>query len=207
LISELADQYVIKKEPAISEGFAIYDTFDWRLFNKSLVLYRSGNKLFLRKLAKSKIIHTIEITSLPVFIWDFPDCKLKKQLVPIIKIRALLKLVEMHCRSTTYRILNQDEKTVARLAYEEILPSREKDATVLAAHLWLKPVKGYPKYSQNLAKRFKETGLTISKKEDIYFKALKVVDRKPGSYSAKLNIQLDPDMRSDDATKVILPWP
>jgi len=37
LISELADQYAIKKEPAISERFAIYDTFDWRLFNKSLL--------------------------------------------------------------------------------------------------------------------------------------------------------------------------
>lgn len=204
LISELADQYAIKKDPAISESFAIYDTFDWRLFNKSLVLYRSGNKLFLRKLTKSEIIHTIEITSLPVFIWDFPDGKLKKHLVPIIKMRALLKLVEMHCRSTTYRILNQDEKTVARLAYEEILPFIEKNATALAAHLWLKPVKGYPKYSQNLVKRFEKAGFTISKKEDVYFKALKVVDRKPGSYSAKLNIQLDPDMRSDDATKVIL---
>ncbi|MCP4630896.1 MAG: CHAD domain-containing protein [bacterium] len=204
LISELADQYAIKKEPAISESFAIYDTFDWRLFNKSLVLYGSGNKLFLRKLAKSEIIHTIEITSLPVFTWDFPDGKLKKQLVSIIKMRALLKLVEVHCRSTTYRILNQDEKTVARLADEEILPSREKDAPALAAHLWLKPVKGYSKYSQNLAKRFEEAGFRISKKEDIYFKALEVVDKKPGSYSAKLNIQLDPDMRADDATKLIL---
>jgi len=204
LISELADQYSIKKEPAISESFAIYDTFDWRLFNKSLVLYQSGNKLFLRKLTKSETIHTVEIMSLPVFIWDFPDGKLKKQLVPIIKMRALLKLVEVLCRSTTYRILNQDEKTVVRLAYEEILPSREKDAPVLATHLWLKPVKGYPKYSQNLAKQFKEAGLPIGKKEDIYFKMLKTVDKKPGSYSAKLNIQLDPDMRSDDAAKMIL---
>jgi len=204
LISELADQYAIKKESAISESFSIYDTFDWRLFNKSLVLYRSGNKLFLRKLAKSEIIHTIEITSLPVFIWDFPDGKLKKHLLPIIKMRALLKLVEVPCRSTTYRILNQNEKTVTRLAYEEILPFREKDAPALAAHLWLKPVKGYPKHSQNLAKQFKKAGFTISKKEDIYFKALKVVDKKPGSYSAKLDIQLDPDMRSDDAAKAIL---
>jgi CHAD domain-containing protein len=100
--------------------------------------------------------------------------------------------------------LNRNEKTVTRLAYEEILPSRKKDAPALAAHLWVKPVKGYPKYSQNLAKRFEEAGFTISKKEDIYFKALEVVDKKPGSYSAKLNIQLDPGMRSDDATRVIL---
>jgi CHAD domain-containing protein len=119
-------------------------------------------------------------------------------------MRALLKLVEIHCRSTTYRILNRNEKTITRLIYEEILPSREKDAPAVAAHLWLKPVKGYPKYSQNLAKQFEESGFTISNSEDIYFKALQTVDKKPGSYSAKLKIQLNPNMRSDDAMMVIL---
>jgi len=44
----------------------------------------------------------------------------------------------------------------------------------------------------------------VSKVDDIYFKALAVVDKKPGSYTAKVNIQLDPDMRSDKAAKAIL---
>ena len=74
-IRKLTDQYPIKKEPAIAKRFSFFDTFDWRLFNKSLVLGGSGNKLFLRKLTKSEITHTIEIASLPVFIWDFPDGK------------------------------------------------------------------------------------------------------------------------------------
>ena len=173
-------------------------------FNKSLVLYGSGHKLFLRKPAKSKIIHTIEITSFPVFIWDFPDGDLKKHLAPIIKMRALLKLVEVYSRSTPYRVLNRDEKTVARLVYEDLRLSGAKDAPALATHLWLKPVKGYPKYSRDLAKRFEEAGLTIRNKEDIFYKALEIVDKKPGSYSAKVNIQLDPDMRSDEATQLIL---
>ena len=203
-VGELADHYSIKKDQSITNSFSIYDTFDWRLFNKSLVLYESGNKLFLRKIFKNSIIQSAEITSLPVFIWDFPDSELKEKLAPIIKMRALLKLVEVHSRSTPYRILNQDEKTVARLVYEEIRLSRGKDAPVLATHFWLKPVRGYPKYSRNLAKRFEETGFTISKKEDIYFKALEAVDKKPGSYTAKINIQLDPDMCSNEATKIIL---
>jgi CHAD domain-containing protein len=204
LIRELADHYAIKKEPVTDERFTIYDTFDWRLFNKSLVLYASGNRLFLRKLAKSEIMQSVEINSLPVFIWQFPDSELKHLLASIIKMRALLKLVELHSRSIPYRILNPDEKTVARLAYEEIRPSRNKDAPILAKHLCLKPVKGYPKYSRNLAKQIEDAGLTLSKPEDIYYNALAVADKKPGSYSAKVNIKLDPDMRSNDATKIIL---
>ena len=204
LINELADHYSIKKERSIFESFAIYDTFDWRLFNKSLVLYESGNKLVLRKLFKNAIIHSVEITSPPVFIWDFPDSELKEQLAPIIKMRALLKLAGVRSRSTPYRILNQDEKTVVRLVYEEIRLSHTKDLPALANYLWLKPVKGYPKYSRNLAKLSEEAGFKISKKEDIYFKTLEAVDKKPGSYSAKLNIQLNPNLHSDESTKIIL---
>jgi len=204
LINELADHYTIKKESAVAERLTIYDTFDWRLFNKSLVLYACGNRLFLRKLAKNEIMHSAEISTFPVFIWEFPDGELKHLLAPIIKIRALINLVAVNSRSIPYRILNADEKTVARLAYEKFQTSRKKDAPVLATHLWLKPVKGYPKYARDLAKRIEAAGFTLSKVDDIYFKALAVVDKKPGSYIAKINIQLDPDMRSDKATKAIL---
>ena len=204
LISELADHYTIKRDPAIDERFAIFDTFDWRLFNKSLMLYASGNKLSLRKLAKSEIMQRAEISPLPVFIRDFPDSQLKQLLAPIIKMRALLKLVDVYSRSMPYRILNQDEKTVARLAYEEIRPSLKKNAPPLATYLWLKPVKGYPKYARNLAKQVEKAGFAQSKVEDIYFKALEGVDKKPGGYSAKVNIKLDPLMPADAATKIIL---
>ncbi len=203
-IGKLADLYTLKKEPTITERISFFDTFDWRLFNKSLVLAVSGNRLFLRKLAKQNSMYCVNISSRPVFIWDFPDGELKKHLAPIIKMRALLKLVEVYCGSTVYRVLNRDEKTVVRLVHEDLRSSGAKDAPALGAHLWLKPVRGYPKYSAILAKRLAEAGFTISKKEDIFYKALEIEDKKPGSYSAKVDIQLDPDMRSDEATKIIL---
>ncbi|MBT8371362.1 MAG: CHAD domain-containing protein, partial [Deltaproteobacteria bacterium] len=203
-IRELADQFTIKKDRTVAEKLAIYDTFDWRLYNKSLVLYVSGNKLLLRKLADSDIINSADITTIPVFIWNFPDGELKQRLAPIIKMRALLKFAEVNCRTTQYPILNKDEKTVVRLVHEEIRSSRAKNAPVLAIHLWLKPIKGYPKYARSLAKRLKEAGLEKRLTEDVFFKALEAVDKKAGDYSAKVNIQLDPDMRSDEAVKVIL---
>ena len=201
---KLADQFALIKEPTVTERFTICDTFDWRLFNKSLVLYATGNRLFLRQLAKDTILSSAEFPSFPVFIWDFPDSELRRQLAPIIKMRALLKLVDVQSRSVPYRILNPKEKTVLRLAYEEFRPGRPKNKSAVVTHLCLKPVKGYPKYLHTLAKQFQEAGLKIIKKEDVFFKALAVVDKKPGDYSAKVNIQLDPNMRSDQATKIIL---
>jgi CHAD domain-containing protein len=202
-MNKLAAQYTITKEPAIVDNFTLYDTFDWRLFNKTLVLSVSGKKLCLRKLSKNAIMHSVDMSTLPVFSWDFPDGELKEQLAPIIKMRALLKLVEVHSRSRPYRVLNLDEKTVARIVYEEIRSSPNKNAPLLVSYLWLKPVRGYPKYSQDLTKLFKAAGLTIDKDDSLYFIALEAADKKPGSYSAKMNIQLDPRMPSDEATKAI----
>ncbi len=204
IIQQLADKYTIKKEPTIAERLTIYDTFDWRLFNKSLILHSSGSKLFLRKLTKSEISDSVEFGRAPVFIRDFPDGELKDKLTPIVKMRALIALVEFHSRVTHYRILNPHEKTVVRLAYREIWPYRNRRRSALATHLSLRAVKGYDKYSRNLAKSLKEAGLTILTEKELFLNALASANKKPGSYSAKVNIQLDPAMRSDQAAKVIL---
>jgi len=203
-MGELGDQYRIKKEPVKTETIRIYDTFDWRLFNKSLVLYQCAGRLCLRKLSESEMLHSVPITSNPVFIWEFPNSKLKDQLTPIIGVRALLKLVEIQSRFRSYGLLDQEGKTVVRLAYEEIRSSRSKDAPVLAAQVRLLPVKGYPKHSQKIGRRFEQAGLRVNTEDDIYFKGLKAAGKKPGSYSSKVNIRLDPDMRADEAAKIIL---
>ena len=204
LIVELSNTYAIKTERSIQKRMAIYDTFDWRLFDESLVLTVSGKSLLLRKLFKSDNIISAEISRPPVFLKDFPNGELKKLLTPIIKMRSLFKLVEVYSRSRFHRVLNPDDKTVARLVYEEIRSTRDKASPVLAAYWWLHPVKGYSNYSRNLSKRINEAGLSADIKDDIYFKLLASVDKFPGSYSSRLNIKLDPDMRSDEAAKIIL---
>lgn len=204
LTGALAEHYVIRKEPTVSESMAIYDTFDWRLFNKSLVLCASQNNLFLRKLYKNKVIHSAAIASPPVFLSDLPEGELKDRLAPVIKMRALLKLVELHSRLTPYRALNRDEKTVARLVYEETKPAQRKNVSILAAHLWVQPLKGYTPECQTICKHLEAAGFKILKREDIYFKAIAAAGKKAGGYSSKLNIRLDPAMRSDEAAKAIL---
>jgi CHAD domain-containing protein len=204
LIDRLTDQFAIKKSPRLDGKLTLYDTFDWRLFNKSLILYSSANRLMLRKLKKSDFLHNIEFSRMPVFSWDFSDRDFKRRLAPIIKMRALLKLADVQSRTTSYHILNADEKTVARLVYEEIRPAQSRKRSMLARHVWLQPIRGYPKYARRLAKNLKETGLTPGTEKEFFLNLLASTERKPGSYSAKVNIQIDPAMRSDEATKIIL---
>ncbi len=183
---DLSETNTICQERAEEYSFVIFDTFDWRLYNSSYCLYASKNSLFLRKLDRTDTIHHLVIKAPPLFIWDFPDSRLKESLKSILKARALIKLAKVYVRSTRFRILNPYEKTVARLVYEEFRISHKKDAPMLAAYVWLNPVRGYPKYFRKLAQQFDTSGFKASK-DDIYFQALAALDKQPDSYSAKIN--------------------
>ena len=106
LINDLTGDYIIKEEQSMIKCIVFYDTFDWRLFNQGLVLFESENRLFLRKLFKKKIISSTDISSPPVSLRDFPDCELKELLTPVIKVRALIKLVAIHSCLKVHHILN-----------------------------------------------------------------------------------------------------
>ncbi|MBN1904762.1 MAG: CHAD domain-containing protein [Deltaproteobacteria bacterium] len=72
-----------------------YDTFDWRLYNNSLMLFESDKKLYLNKFSDNESIYSIPIDSIPVFVNDYPECEFKDHLAPVIEMRALLKIVEL----------------------------------------------------------------------------------------------------------------
>jgi CHAD domain-containing protein len=204
LLEHISQLYPIKAEPFTSELIIIYDTFDWRLFNKSLVLYRVGPELRLRSLFESDALQQGKMTTQPVFVRDFADSHLKKQLEPIIEMRALLELAQGCLQSTTYRILNQDEKTIARLVYEAIRPIEAEESELLTAYVWLKPVRGYRKEAKKLAADLTGLGFSPAPKDDPYFLLLEHAKVTPGDYSSKLNIDLEPDMRADEAIKKIM---
>jgi hypothetical protein len=89
IIDELAHHYSIKHDRTSRKNISIYDTFDWRLYHRSLVPYRSRNAFYVRKLFEDTTICGTRIPSLPLFVRDFPDSKLKEHLVPIIKKTSL----------------------------------------------------------------------------------------------------------------------
>ena len=202
LIKALAEHYPLKQEASVTENLTYYDTFDWRLFNSSLVLYESGKEFFLKQVGNDLARH-VKTTASPIFIQDFPESTIKKQLAPVIEMRALLKLVEVQTQVTPYRVLNEDEKTVAWLVIETVIPAGQKEAeTISLQQVSVKPVRGYNEF-EAVAAQFQAIGCTPTEK-DTYVLALESVGRQPGDYSSKLDVQLDPQMRSDEATKILL---
>ena len=204
IISDLAKYYVLRRERPTAKNVGIYDTFDWRLFEKSYVLYSSEGELILHRLSDYKIVQRASVSSFPNFVRDFPDGALKTLLAPILEMRKLLKLTEIRSQSTIYRILNKEQKTVVRLNYEEIRRALQVRQRTLCVHLHVEPVRGYPRYYRTTVERLGKMGFAQIKPETMYVEVLKESNKTPGEYSSKLKLQLEPDMRSDEATKIIL---
>ncbi len=200
----LGGKFVFMADPPVHENWTFYDTYDWRLSNRSLVLRQVGQELILEHLLSGESWPGPAGNSVPEFAWDLPESLLRKRLESIIKIRALRPLARVNTRSVVYRILNDDEKTVARVVTTEVRAADDEGEPVLATYVSLRPVRGYPKYSRKLAKRFARLPKAPSLIQGLYITALDQAGQKPGSYSSKFALRLKPKKRSDAATKEIL---
>ena len=198
-----ADFAFAVEEPAVQRR-AIYDTFDWRLYRRSLTLFYAGHELALRRLSDGERMHSLVTACPPAFVWDLAEGPVQEQLEPVVEMRALLMLAEIRTHSRTYRILNADQKTVARLVYTQARFGADNSVSATGAYLTLLPVRGYPKHARRLAEQLEEAGLTPRDWKDLYFTALEAAGKRPGSYTSKPDFQLEPGERSDLATKMIL---
>jgi hypothetical protein len=201
LVEALAEYYPLKNEAPVSAKLTYFDTFDWRLYNNLLVLHMSENKLFLSQ-PGNRATQRAKISSPPVFIQDFPESTIKKQLAPVIEMRALLALAEVHAQQTPYRVLNSDDKTVAWLFFEKVTPARRRITDAIPLQVSVKSVRGYPEFKA-VAQQLLHMGCIPSEK-DTYLLALESVGRQPGDYSSKLEVQPEPQMRSDEAARLLL---
>lgn len=197
-LGQLAEKALLQP---VSEHYTLksyYDSFDWRLYRGCVIceLKRSQTEsvLMLKKLHSGQLIVSTELDSVPKFAKEFQSETIRDILAPLLEMRALLPLTTLECTLHQINVLNKDEKTVLRLVIEEFehIPCR----------LQLLPVKGYDKAALKAMEALTRIGLVESNQPPL-IDALKTQGRKPKDYSSKLNIKLDPNMRSDLAVKFI----
>ena len=143
------------------------------------------------------------MTAPPVFLSDVPSGSLQEKIAPIIEMRALLTLFAMEAQCTPIRIMNNDAKTVVRLLLEVDTLAEATDTPPFATCLWLKPVRGYEKEARRFSQWLTNKGWRISH-DHLYLQGLAAVKKHPGAYSSKIRLQLQPTLRADEATKIIL---
>lgn len=190
--------------------YAYYDTFDWRLYraNSTMVVISDTQDTVIQwqTLDDGAIRASSAIDQIPHFAEDFPAGTMRDQLKPLLELRALLPIAQLHSYPTTLSVLNDDEKTVAHLVCTEyrLLDQQTQEEQRLAYTIQILPLKGYAKAATRLHRQLTDDFGLRPMTEHLLLKALTLLQRQPGDYSSKFAMQLVPTVRSDTTTKAIL---
>ena len=205
ILEALASRYPIKHDDQGLEWFVVYDTFDWRL-------HKAGGFITLRRLPCDPPEgrppewpladdHQLEFREVPPFAWDFPAGVFRDRLAPIIEMRRLLPRVEVEHHSRVVHMMDDEQKTVVRAVLRESSARRpEEDAKhPLPVTLRTLPLRGYDREHRELVRVLEDELGLVTSEHDEWAVAFAAVGLKPGGYSSKPQLRLDPAQRSDEA--------
>lgn len=207
MVQLCAHNFSLVAESAENNNLALYDSFDWRLFHQSLALVSNGRGVHLAPL--TAVTQTTPALSgqtapLPTFAWDLPEGSLRDQLASVLAERALLPKGEFDASSAWFRLLDENEKTVIWMKWEQIRPSDTANTPTSPLYIHLLPVRGYDEELAPVADWLESQGGTAVAPADPYYQALAAVGQEPGDYTAKPRLTLDPGMPAAAAMKRLL---
>jgi CHAD domain-containing protein len=140
----LQPRFVVAVGPEQTVSRTWLDTFDWRLHSAGISLeYVDGGPLILQLPDGSRLQAPLAGLKWPAQVHDLPAGLLRDSLAPIIAPRALVPVVTVHCAAQESRVLNADDKTVARLLTESV-----DDGT---SQLRIQPLRGYDAAGDRIA--------------------------------------------------------
>ena len=194
----------IQEEHHIRE-LEVFDTFDWRLFAKDRLLVREEGTFILLDARSDRQLIVSDAprkNNLP-FWWELPDTALRPYLRDVLDMRALISMIKIRKSTTTLNLLDKEEKTVVRLAFESAADGEKQLSDTPVQVCRLIPVRGYRKQYREAGDILSSAGIT-GQGRHVLITALESGGLQPGGYSSKSDIPLQPDMPAGEACRRIL---
>jgi CHAD domain-containing protein len=200
------------RERAGSVQRTLFDTFDWRLFAEGSVLEHqvgpSSSWLVWRTLGGGEVLGRYSLDEVPRFVVDLPPGPVTDRLADVVEMRALLPLVTVGGRRTTLRMLDDDDKTVARVVVEDRpsvvadgvdRPGRRVAGSRLAPTIEVLPVRGYDDEAVELTALLASQVVLRPADDELDVAALRAAGHEPGGYTGKLRLSLSPELTALEA--------
>jgi CHAD domain-containing protein len=174
-----------------------YDTFDGRLrAGGQPVVYENG------RLAMDGVSMGLERPPDRMLAAELAPGRFRDALAPLIDVRALLPLAQLHIRERRLRILDSERKTVVRASVES--PSLAESGEALRARVRLAALRGYDPELERVRKALeRELGL-LSAPLSLLDEAVSALGGRPGGVSSKIDVRLLSGQRADEAAVAVL---
>ncbi len=205
IIAKIRNDISISPDSSRDIKQVFFDTFDHRLYKKGYLLTMEDGHYALRNSANEMDLSSpcSGTDDRPRFWRDFPEGRFREELRPVIDIRALIPIISVKSSVKEHHVVNEDEKTVVHLNFEEITVDIESYESNPVYVLEAAPVRGYADEFSDMIRYLSDMGLE-REEGNILSIALRAAGRKTGDYSSKVTVALDPDMGAAAALKLIL---
>ena len=178
-------KFAITAGPETEVSHTWLDTFDWRLHEAGISLEYLDDGPLIMQFRDGSRLQGPRAKKWPALLHDLPAGRLRDALDPIVAPRALLSVVTVHRAVRESRVLNADDKTVARLLSES-----SDDGT---SRLQVQPLRGYEAEGDQIARLIgRVDGLTPSATTP-YDDALTLAARSPNDQEQNLSAPLQPE--------------
>lgn len=174
------------------------DTFDWRLYQQGYILRCQDRTWTL----VNDDLHEVAFAENGPELGqacsarEFPTGRLRDLLSPLIGIRSLLPLATVNLKGMLIRLLNKDEKTVARLVVEE----QSTPTSPGAPCIHLASVRGYDREAAAVRRVLAAKGIVqaVSPLSGFHL-GCRTAGRTPLDYTSKFAIDLDEESTARQA--------
>ena len=186
------------------------DTFDWRLYRSGLTLEQisSRGSTDLTLTGRDGAILAADHGGNGPLKWPggldvLPLGPLRDQLGPVVGVRALLPVARAVSSVRESRVLNSDDKTIARITVDRMAVTYPAAGSA-PPRVAVTALRGYQPQALRMVEQLaavpgvgdgSASGLEV---------ALAAVGRRPGDYSGKINVRLTPRMPASAAMAMVL---
>ncbi|MEY6431080.1 CHAD domain-containing protein [Thioalkalicoccus limnaeus] len=210
LLARLSQDRPISEVAAVATEHRFYDSFDWRLFRAGVSLVHEttadGGWLIWQDLAGRERPRRWAAMQPPGLASDLPNGPLRDLLAPVLGVRRLLPIVAIDRRSDRVQLPAGGEGVIvrARIDRDQVRDPSGGPSKALPVQITLEPLSGgATEIKGRLAALKRPFGLRRVRVPRL-IEALSVIERTPGDYSSKLDIDLAGHWRAEQGLREIL---
>jgi CHAD domain-containing protein len=192
----LQPKFALAAGPERAVSHTWLDTFDWRLHSAGISLEYIDDGPLVMQLPDGSRLQGPRAKKWPALLHDLPAGRLRDALAPMVAPRALLSVVTVRRAVRESRVLNADEKTVARLLTESA-----DDGT---SQLQVQPLRGYEVDGDRIAHLLARVDGLAAATTTPYDDALAVAGRSPVDHEHDVAGQLRPETPAPVAVANVL---
>lgn len=191
----------------------LLDSFDWRVWNAGAVLEHdtapdaAGLVWRSRATARepARITGRQPSPAVPSTTIDLADGPIRKLLEPVLHMRALLPRAVMRLERERFSLIDDECKTVARVAIEHVTITghADEDDGEFGWRVVVTGVRGYDGALRRLVAQLEHAPGLLAAPPDVDRKVLEAAGLRPGAYSSKPTVAITPESPTLEAFTAI----